>query len=142
MNKTYYNSKIKTILLQYAIVFIILFVLCFWSFYFYGKSLIGNQDGIAQHLPALLYLRQYYRTIIDNIISGNFVIPMFDFTIGIGSDIIQSLNYYGLGDIFTLPSVFIPIQYFEEWYSLLIIIRMFCSGISFIFWILYLKKDA
>lgn len=111
-------------------------MLCSLGSYFYilfcGKSLLYTDDGRAQHLPALAYWGKYLRSYFKQIITGHGFTPkMFDFSIGYGHDVIQSLHYYVIGNPLYLLSVFVPVNYTEYLYNFLIILMPFLAGITF-----------
>ena len=124
---------------QKALCFLLLFSLAFagiaFGTYFlflrYGKSFIWNYDGIKQHYAALCYLGKYYREIVSGFLAGDFVLPMFDFSLGMGEDIITTLNFYGLGDPLTLLAALVPEQKTEYLYNFLVIFRIYLAGLSF-----------
>lgn len=124
----------------YTVVFLVIFFLGYMSFFLSGKSLIWNCDGFNQHYPALIYIGRYYRRIFLNILRGNFNIPLFDFNIGMGENIIAVLNYYGLGDPLLLLSAFVPSSQSEVLYDALIVLRMYLSGIAFSAFCFYFHK--
>lgn len=130
-----YNKKQKTalFLLFFSMAFAGLFLCTYFLFFRYGKSFIWNYDGIKQHFTALAYLGNYYREIASNLLQGDFTLPMFDFSIGMGEDIITTLNFYGLGDPLTLLAAFVPEQKTEMLYQFLVVFRMYLAGLSFSF---------
>ena len=94
-------------------------------------------DCFAQYYPALTYISSYCREFITNLLHGKIV--MYDSAIGFGDDIIGALSYYGFGDIFLLTSSFFPKEYMSYAYSLIVVLRMYLSGISFLFYGRYKK---
>lgn len=97
-----------------------------------GKSLVWNSDGLRQHYIALVYLGRWGREVLENIfLHHTFEIPLWDFSIGYGSDIMTSLHYYVFGDPLNLISIAVPSRYTEHLYGILILFRMYLSGISF-----------
>lgn len=139
-----YSSNKKSFLMFYAaytFLFAVIFLFGYCSFWIHGKSFIWNCDGYNQHFPALIYIGRYYRRILLSILSGDFNIPLFDFNIGMGENIIATLNYYGLGDPFVLLSAFVPAAGTETLYEVLIVLRMYLSGIAFSAFCFYFKKQ-
>lgn len=124
----------RSVYLSYTILFACFAAFIFCGFFLpYGKSLICGADGVNQHLMTLTYCGEYLRSILKNLfVEHRLSIPMFDFSIGYGSDIIQTLHYYGFGDPLNLLSVFVPAAYTEYLYGVLIVLRMFLAGITFI----------
>lgn len=127
------NEKQKGVLflLLFSIAFLGIFLCTYALFFLNGKSFIWNYDGIKQHFAALVYLGRYYRELAGSFLRGDFTLPMFDFSIGMGEDIITTLNFYGLGDPLTLLAAFVPEQKMEVLYDFLVVFRMYLSGLSF-----------
>lgn len=88
-------------------------------------------DGFRQHFRALVYYSEYLKTIIQNLVHGQFHIPHWDFSIGEGSDIITTFHYYCLGDIFTVLCIFFPKEKMFVCYDFLTLLRLFCTGVAF-----------
>ena len=130
-------EKRKTYLL-YTMLFVIMAIIVFFPFIRLGKSLVHAKDGLYQHYNAFVYLGTYTRGMIRNLIeSGELVIPMWEFGIGYGADIITTLSYYVFGDPIALFSVVSPVKYADIMYSILILVRLYLSGIAFC---LYARK--
>lgn len=131
--------------LNYYCVFTVIFIFTvFFTFFAYilnGKTLIWNVDGLQENFVSFRYFREYYLTILRGIFSGNFYIPMFDFTIGEGSDILTTLAWNGLWDPLNFLSVFVKEEYLGIGYSILIILRMFLAGIFFLRYCFYHRKE-
>ena len=102
----------------------------------------ASGDGFRQHFRALLYYSDYLKNIIKTLSdSGKFVIPQWDFVIGEGSDILKSLHYYCIGDIFTFFCFLCPRDRMYIYYDFATIMRMFCSGIAFSELCFYKQKN-
>ncbi len=123
----------KKCFIVYSIVFLAVFFTAFFAFFAKGKSFVWMSDGFRQYYPVLQYLGEYYRTIASNIVHGNLSLPMMDYTIGQGEDIITTFANYGLGDPLTLLSAFVTSKKgLELLYGCLIAIRMYLSGMAFL----------
>lgn len=119
--------------LIYSITFISL-ALCVFSYFLeYGKSFvwIGSSDGLSQHFNSLAYFGTYLRDLFSGFLHGNFVIPMWDFSIGYGSDIMTTLHYYAIGDPLNFLSVFFKPEQTELLYCALVVVRLYLSGLAF-----------
>lgn len=126
------EAEKRSYYLVYTVSFCLMVICCFSWFIFSRRSLIWQMDGWSQHFKALVYYSAYLRNIIRNLlIDHRLVIPDWDFHIGEGSDIINSLHYYVIGDPITLFSVFIPARYMHWFYSFSSILRLYLSGIAF-----------
>ncbi len=118
--------------LCYTIFFSIAAVLVFWHFKYYGKSMVWQVDGLYQHYNAFVYLGEWCRDIINNLIyEQELIVPLWEWGLGLGSDVITTLSYYVFGDPFALVSIFFPVEVAEQGYALSIIIRFFVSGVTF-----------
>ncbi len=106
-----------------------------------GYSLLRDGDSYTQHLKALIYYADYIREIFSLIFKEHrFIIPQWDFEIGMGSDIISTFSYYVLGDPFNFPSVFVPEKYIHIYYQAMIIIRLYSAGAAFSFLCFYMEN--
>ena len=118
--------------LCYTIFFCVAAVLVFWHFIYYGKSMVWKVDGLYQHYNAFIYLGSWCRDIIQNLFyEHKLVVPLWEWGLGLGSDVITTLSYYVFGDPFALVSVITPIDYGEQGYAFSIILRFFMAGIAF-----------
>lgn len=139
MQKSYSNRFFYYFI--YTLLFVILSGVTVHIFRQNEVSFVKYLDGYAQHLPVLTYIGEYFRTFFSNIIYNHQVsLPMVDYTIGQGIDIISTLNYYGMGDPLTLLSVFFNENNVEYLYTFLIFFRMYLSGITFSIYCRYLNK--
>ena len=104
----------------------------YYHFWDNDKSFIYEGDGLAQHFPVLTYYARILRQTIMGVFTGNGLqIPLWDFAIGQGADIITTLNYYGVGDPVVLLAVFFPLNKMESAYIFLIIVRLYLAGVTF-----------
>lgn len=132
----------KKYLLSYTIVFAILTTGVFWRFLIENKSFVWTVDGWTQHYKALNYYSDWLQGIVWNLIKNHkFVIPQWSGSIGYGSDIITTLNYYVIGDPLNLLSVFVPNQYMVYFYDALIVVRIYLAGLSFSYYCFSMKKS-
>lgn len=147
------KQKVKNIKKQYdnlsqsygfkPCLFLILYTICFFIasnvlisvFVGENKSFVWKMDGMAQHIVALKYIRSY---IINFFTKGS--LPLMDFSIGQGFDVIGTLNYYGFGDPTTLFTVFFSENYVEEMYQFLIFLKLYLCGIGFAYFCRVLGK--
>ena len=138
------NMSYKQILI-YSIVFVVSFICVYLSFLVNDKGFIWSgetKDGLVQHYNALMYYGKYLRELLNNIfIQHKFVIPMWDFSMGYGADIISTLHYYVIGDPLNLLSVFVPAKYTEYLYEFLVILRLYLAGFSFILYARYRNNN-
>lgn len=107
-----------------------------------NKSLMWSSDGLFQHYIALSYYGKWGREILKNIfVRHTFEIPLWDFHIGYGSDVLTTFHYYVIGDPLNLLSILTPQRYTEYLYNALIFLRMYLAGLSFGFYCFEMKKE-
>ena len=116
----------------YTVLFWILACFVFSWCIFLGKSLIIDVDGWVQHFRALIYYAQYLRQIVRNLLTEHrLIIPDWNFYIGEGSDILNALHYYVVGDPIALLSVLIPTRFMHYFYSFSCVLRLYLAGLAF-----------
>ena len=116
----------------YTVAFCVTAGFCFSWFLISGKSLIWQMDGWSQHFKALVYYAEYLRNIFRHLLQDHrLIIPDWDFYIGEGSDIVNAMHYYVIGDPIALLSVFVPTRFMQYFYSSSCILRLYLAGISF-----------
>lgn len=127
-----FKTKKHAYLISYTVLFCIVSLLMFWYFPVFHKSFIWQQDGLKQHYNGLLYYSKYLKKIISVLINQHkLTLPMWDFSIGYGSDIITTLHYYAVGDPLTLISAFVPVAVMEYFYAFLFFLRSYIGGLGF-----------
>lgn len=131
----------KKCILIYTILFLGIFGFAYAGFFRSGKSFVTNMDGVDQYYPGFLYFGQYLRQLGRNILSGHFVLPKFDLAIGMGEDIVGSLNYYGFGDPIYLISAFAK-DSAPFVYSFSFFIRLYLAGAAFMIYCREMRLKA
>ncbi len=135
------KRKALNYILIFTGVFLVISFFVYLPFLLRGKSLIWETDGLSQHYLSLMYIGQWFREIFHNIfVEHSFSIPLWDFGIGAGGDVLTTFNYYGLGDPLCLLSIFVPEAYTVYLYNFLIVFRIFLSGLAFSWFCFYMKK--
>lgn len=132
MTKT--SSKLfsfKKWLLVYSVLFFCVGLIIWRPFYQEHKNMIWGYDGLYQTYAAMVYISKYWREFFSNLLSGNFCLPMVDTSIGMGFDILTTLNYYGFGDPLLWLSLLFPTEKMELCYSFLAILRYYLAGLTF-----------
>lgn len=96
------------------------------------KSFVTVPDGLTQHFNSFVYLGVYVRDIIRGLLfEHQLTIPLWEFGIGYGGDVVTSLAYYVLGDPFSIFSVITPSSWGEVMYMFCIVLRLYFAGIAF-----------
>lgn len=115
----------------FSVLFLVVGFFAFLPYFANGRSLICSGDASIQHYPALSYYGSYLRDILRTLWNEHrLVIPAWDMGIGYGGDIVTTLHYYCLGDPLTLISVFFSEEHTELCYNILVILRLYLSGIA------------
>ncbi len=116
----------KSILIYTAIFAIAMFVLIS-IFTKYGKEFLEYNDGVNAHL---VYLRYYRDLLINFIRTGNF--SLFTWRLGNGIDLFSNYAFFIIGDVFSYLSILVRTRNVEFLYNILIILRVYCVGLSFL----------
>ena len=124
----------KSPVMLYSLCFLVLSLLVFSWIYLRGLTFIDGGDSLTQHYKAFTYYAKYLRNIASTLIREHrLVMPRFYFGLGEGGDIIGTLHYYCIGDPIALIGVFFPERYMYLGYALAQVVRMYLSGLFFIF---------
>ena len=121
----------------YTAVFLAAAVLVFWPFWGQGRTFIyyfagQERDGFTQHYTAFVYIGRYVREFFSNLLQGQFALKHFDFTLGYGEDVIQSLGYYGFGDPLMLLAALVPQRLMSGFYAVYVLLELWLAGLSFL----------
>lgn len=126
------NLTAKRYYAFYSVFFWVIALLIFGVVMYYGKTIIDNHDALNQYYAAFQYFSDYLQNVVRSLIfEGQLELPLWDFHIGMGSDVLTSLNYYVIGDPLNLISVIVPNAWMEVVFQLLIVLRMYLAGIAF-----------
>lgn len=131
----------------YLVLFIISSLIIFFPFIKSGRFLIWysakGKDGLWQHLNAFSYYGKYWRDFLKRIfVNHQPALPLYDFSLGFGADIITTLQYYVFGDPFALISIFFPVKYSDIGFTVSIFARLFFAGFFFIKFLQYKKCNT
>jgi len=97
----------------------------------HDRSLVWYIDGVGQYYPTFLYIGKYLRTFLAGLSQGIFSMPAFDLSIGMGEDIIGTLNYYGFGNPVNLIAVFATSSNGAQLFTLSYFLRLFLAAMAF-----------
>ncbi len=95
-----------------------------------GKSFLWSLsgDGVAQHFISFNYLCEY----LEDLFGGRPFRGFFNYNIGQGTDILQSLNSYDFTDpVSALAALFFPLGRVRR-YTLMIFLKLYLTGLSFL----------
>lgn len=126
------ENKKRYYYLGYTLCFTILSLFIFSWFIFSDSSFIMVKDGWNQHFRALVYYGEYLKQILRGLISDHrLTVPEFDFYIGEGSDIMNAMHYYVMGDPIALLAELVPAKHMHIFYSFSCVLRLYLAGIAF-----------
>lgn len=138
-----HSSKKNKILLYigiYTIIFSLTALIAYSPFITEKKSFVWASDGRYMHWPALIYIGNWLKEFVNSFINGSPVLKMFDINIGMGADIVGTLNFFGFGDPLNIFALIVPTAYIEYLYIALAMIRLYISGLTFSYMCFHFKK--
>lgn len=136
------KNKNLSFLAFYTVIFAAVSLACFSFYFILGKTFFTTGDGRSQHIAALIYYGKYLRSIFHIFFTqGKLAIPQWDFNLGFGADIIQTLHYYVIGDPFSFLAVFFSPEKTPVLYTINIFLRLYCIGLAFFAYCKYHNFD-
>lgn len=128
-------KKVKVFLL-YTLIFFILELVLILIFRKYNKQFIWSEDGIRQHIVNLKYFREL---LLEFLKTGS--LSMHTWNAGLGFDLFSNFSYWILGDFFSYVCVLFSEDKIEFLYNLLIVVRMYFIGVSFLCYCRYKRVN-
>lgn len=128
----------RVYVIRYTLLFLGMCTLVFVPFLLTHASLIKKIDGMSQYIVYLRYMGQYLRRALDGFVHGNFSLPSYDFSIGMGDDIGQIVRFHP----FDFLSVFVPSAYTEFLYEGILLLRFYAAGLAFSVFAFAMVKGA
>jgi uncharacterized membrane protein YfhO len=126
--KKIFENKFVNILFRYTLCFsVIMGFICFIFISNHMNFIWTQLDGLNQHFITL----NYFKNVLYNFIKYR-SFDTFTWNIGFGMDMFGNLAYYIIGDLFSYISVFIPHNYLKYLYFILVPVRLYFVGISFL----------
>lgn len=118
--------------IAYTILFVSFVLIAFSALFLRGKSFIWQVDGLYQHYNAFVYYGEWLRGIVRTLVCEHrLAVPLWEFGIGYGGDVIHTLSYYVIGDPFALISAVTPASYAEAGYTAALLLRFYAAGFAF-----------
>lgn len=81
------------LVIVYTVLFAVMMFLVFGRFLYYGKSFIGGADGLSQVGASMHYNGYFYRELFTNWLHGDFSVPVWDLSVGMGMDVLHVLVF-------------------------------------------------
>lgn len=126
----------QNLIIKYTIIFFVVLIIGLIPIEIKNKSFLfsglfsdrkAGIDGLKQHLIFMYDFISYIKT---NLFSGQ--VGLYRFDIGLGSDMLIHYSYYSLFDPILIIAYIIPLKYIEFSYYLIIIVRLYSSGLAII----------
>lgn len=121
------GSVYRNTAVWYSALFLAAAVFVFLPFALTKRSFVYKVDGASQYIVYLRYMGAWLRNSVKNLLHGQFVPLMYDFSIGMGDDINAIVRFHPLDFL----SVFVPGRYTEYLYEAILLLRYYLSGLSF-----------
>lgn len=128
-------------IIAYTFLFILVLLIGYCPLWNKNLSLIWKVGGLGQYYPAFIYIGKYLQKFFLGLFYGQFNLPSFDLAIGMGEDIIDSLNYYGFGDPLNIVAILVNDANAPYLFSFMIVFRMWLSGLALIKYLSNFKLD-
>lgn len=129
--------------LAYSVSFLLLTGIIYSVFIRNHKSFVYALYGDGHnYFNFLVYYGKWLRQIVTTVLQEHrLIIPLWDMSIGYGSDIITTFGCMNFGDPLNLLAVFFSADNTELLYNFLAVFRMWLAGLSFSGFGLYQKKS-
>lgn len=124
------KSVFRATFWYYTIIFCLMCVVIYSYYFISGGSFIWKSDGFTQHF--LLF--NEYVNVLQGVFRGE-GFPQWDWSISAGADTIISYGYYVIGDPFAYLGVLFPQSLREFSFHFIMFIRIWCVGISYLFYV-------
>ena len=129
------KSALPLYFIVYTIMFCMMAVFVFLSFFEYDNSIAWMHDAISQYIPRIHYFINYIHECASNLFEGNFNFPSYTFRAGLGNSVPLSYEpVYWLFALFDSSNV-------EFAYNCITVFRFFLAGLSVSVFFLYFKRS-
>ena len=136
MQFTFEKKQRRRLYLSFTLIFLICAVFVYGTYFLTGHELIWHLDGANQHLP----LMQQYRQILKDFLTDpTKPFEQWSWHMGLGTDTFSVYSYYLIGDVFAYLTLLFPAGKMVFAYQFLIILRLYCAGLSFVFFVSHFK---
>ena len=129
------NVSLRSLIQRYTLWYAVCAVICLLPFFLFAhRSFITFDDGLHQQYIYYLYVGKWIRKLFENLfVKHIFEIPMWDMSIGMGSDPLISVFgvTYPFADPFGWLFALIPLSATEIVFDLLILVRLYLAGVAF-----------
>ncbi|MBO6197187.1 MAG: YfhO family protein [Butyrivibrio sp.] len=138
------STKTK-IFLQYVVYSILFILVSYMVFRFFpenNKFLINHADTWRQYIKAVAYNSKWMRGFIYHLFKEKSLLPQtLSYGMGYGNDIYPTLQYYAIGDILNIPSVFVKVENIYIYIQITTILRPYLAGIAISLYLRYVRPE-
>ncbi len=97
-----------------------------------GKTLMWRMDEAGQSYVAFAYMGQWLRQWARQILTGGGVMPpLFELSLGMGADVIQTLNYVGFGNPILALFSLLPSAWWAAAFTAAVLAQVYLAGLAF-----------
>ena len=126
----------------YSIFFVLVSYMVFRYFPENNKFLINHADTWRQYIKAVAYNSKWMRGCIYNLFrEKSLSVQTLSYGMGYGNDIYPALQYYAIGDILNIPSVFVKTEYIYIYIQITTVLRPFLAGIAISLYLRYIRPE-
>ena len=129
------RGSFRELLGRYSLWFIFFSVICYIpTILVHHRSYITVDDGLSQQYIYFVYVGVWIRSFFENIfVKHLFELPMWDMSIGMGADPLLTLSGVTnvLADPFYWISVLLPIRIAEVAFNVILLVKLYLSGLAF-----------
>lgn len=138
-NRLQIDQRWKAIII-YTLVAIPLLIYLYCLFLSYDKGFGWKIDSLPVQLPLFFYLNDFLNNIKDVLFKSGTDNLFYDFRIGLGGDAFTFLAMWYLEPL-SFVTVLSNVLNIEMFYDVLVLVRIYLIGLSFIFLCIYEKKN-
>ncbi len=127
------KNKISYSIAKYSVYFLIFSFFCVIFFFLLdNKSMIDINDGLQLRYTRFVYIGRTVRDMFGNLfLNHTFELPMWDSTIGMGSDC-QIINSLIATPFQCLLSALVPVEFSEYAFNFYALLQLYIAGITFL----------
>ena len=125
-------NKKRNFYTAYTVLFLLAGLLVFGWIFLSGRTAVWEVDGYSQHLKAYEYWGVYLRNLVRSIFGGEGNgFQEWDFSLGEGSGVLQTMQFYVIIDPFALVMAVVPHSISYLVYGALMFVRLYFAGLAF-----------
>lgn len=118
--------------LVYTVCFLLFAVPLLYADCSQGEMLTTTSDNRTQYFTAMYYIGQWIREYFSGLLKWSFVPRLIDLRLGMGDDVIATLNYYGFGNPLYLLAAFFDLHQLPYFFNTFFYLQLYVAGIAYI----------